>query len=63
MCEQRPELVFFGQFQECLDVIWVNVLGFAAAGIAGEELEHIGADGDGVIAMGVKPWLRKGDNR
>ena len=50
MCQQLAETVFGGQREKGVDVGQVQILGFPAARIAGEELEGVGTDRQRVAA-------------
>ena len=52
MCEDGCDAVLGAVGMERLDVGRVDVLGLAAAGVAREELERVGVDGDGVARHG-----------
>ena len=42
MGENAADSVFSGKSQKCGNIIWINIFGLSAPGIAGEELEGVG---------------------
>ena len=54
MRQQRAETVFPGQREEGVDIGLVQILGLAAARIAGEELEGVGPDRQRIPAHAEK---------
>ena len=52
MCQNLVDSVFLCEGKKLCDIFRVNVLRFPAAGIAGEKLEGVGVDFNGILSHG-----------